>query len=45
MRGTAPRSLFLMSTAAFFLRIYVVIVLLGLPVYGCLREQEAIART
>ena len=34
-----------MSTAAFFLRICVVIVLLGLPVYGCLREQEAIART
>ena len=34
-----------MSTAAFFLRICVVVVLLGLPVYGCLREQEAIART
>ena len=34
-----------MGTAAFFLRICVVIILLGLPVYGCLREQEAIART
>ena len=28
-----------------FLRIWVVIVLLGRPVNGCLREQEAIART
>ena len=45
MRGTAPRLLFLMSTAAFFLRIWVVIVLLGRPVNGCLREQEAITRT
>ena len=34
-----------MSTAAFFLRIGVVTVLLGLSAYGCLREQQAIART
>lgn len=42
MRNTGPCFFLLMSTTTFYLRICLVTVLLGLPVYGCLRQQEAI---